>query len=138
MPVFGWFLGSQVTGYIEEIDHWLAFGLLSFVGVRMILSGFDKTSDSKKDDPSKGIHLIILSIATSIDAFAIGLSFAMLNVNIWYPSVVIGIVTAVLSVMGVQLGNKLGIKFGKKMEILGGIILIAIGIRILIEHLFLI
>jgi len=135
MPVIGWLLGSGVYKYIEVFDHWIALGLLSLVGVKMIKSGFDKNSDLKSGDMSKGMNLIILSFATSIDALAIGISFAMLQTEIWFPSIIIGIVTATLSVIGVQLGNKLGKKFGKKMEILGGIILILIGIRILVEHI---
>jgi putative Mn2+ efflux pump MntP len=101
----------------------------------MIKSGFDETVSSRKDDVSKGKSLIILSIATSIDALAIGLSLAFLKVDIWYPAIVIGIITGFLSLIGVRLGNTLGFKFGKKMEILGGIILILIGIKIVLEHL---
>jgi manganese efflux pump family protein len=135
MPVIGWFLGSGIQKYIEAYDHWIVLGLLSFVGIKMILSGFDKNADTNKDDLSKGLNLVMVSIATSLDALAIGISFAMLQTGIWFPSIIIGIVTATLSVMGVQLGNKLGTKFGKKMEISGGILLILIGIRILIEHI---
>jgi manganese efflux pump family protein len=135
MPVIGWFLGSGVYKYIEVYDHWIVLGLLSFVGIKMIKSGFDKNADIKKGDLSKGMNLIVLSFATSLDALAVGISFAMLQTGIWFPSIIIGIVTATLSVIGVQLGNKLGAKFGKKMEITGGIILILIGIRILIEHI---
>lgn len=134
MPVIGWFLGSGVYKYIEVYDHWVVLILLSFVGIKMIKSGLDKSNQIKKGDLSKGMNLIILSIATSLDALAIGISFAMLQTDIWYPSIIIGIVTASLSIIGVQLGNKLGTKFGKKMEIAGGIILILIGIRIFLQH----
>ena len=135
MPILGWFLGSRVAVYIESVDHWIAFGLLSFVGVKMIHESMKKNLNGEEFDPSKGSNLILLSIATSIDAFAIGLSLAVLNVSILYPSIIIGIVTGLLSVIGIQLGNKLGIKFGKSMEVIGGVILILIGIKILIEHL---
>jgi manganese efflux pump family protein len=135
MPVFGWLLGSGIQKYIEAYDHWVVLSLLSFVGIRMIVSGFDKDADVKKGDMSKGMNLVIVSVATSLDALAIGISFAMLNTSIWYPSLIIGLVTASLSILGVQVGNKLGTKFGKKMEILGGIILIIIGIYIFIEHI---
>jgi manganese efflux pump family protein len=135
MPILGWFLGTGIQKYIEVYDHWVVMGLLGFVGLKMIKSGLNKDTDMKKGDLSKGMNLIIVSIATSLDALAIGISFAMLQTSIWYPSLIIGIVTASLSVIGVQLGNKLGTKFGKKMEILGGIILILIGIRIFIEHI---
>jgi manganese efflux pump family protein len=135
MPVIGWLLGSGIQKYIEAYDHWVVLGLLAFVGTKMIKSGFDKNADMKKGDLSKGMNLIIVSIATSLDALAIGISFAMLNTGILYPSLIIGIITASLSFVGVRLGNKLGTKFGKRMEILGGIILILIGIRILVEHI---
>ncbi len=135
MPVIGWFLGKEIYKYIEVYNHWVVLGLLSFVGIKLIISGFDRNGKTKNDDLSKGMYLVILSFATSLDALAVGISFAMLQTDIWFPSIVIGIVTAVFSVIGVQLGNKLGIKFGKKMEMLGGIILILIGIRIFVEHI---
>jgi len=90
----------------------------------------------KKENPSKGKNLVILSVATSIDALAVGFSMALLNVDIWYPSVIIGVVTGILSFAGIILGNKLGMRFGKQMELIGGIVLIIIGLKILIEHLF--
>lgn len=135
MPVIGWFLGTEIQKYIEVYDHWVVLGLLAFVGIKMVKSGLNQDHEVKSGDMSKGMNLVILSIATSVDALAIGISFAMLDTDIWFPSVVIGIVTAILSLIGVQLGNKLGTKFGQKMEIVGGIILILIGIRILIEHI---
>ena len=116
---------------------YLAIGIvLSFVGIRMIKSGYEIEESDIGINPSKGINLVMLSIATSIDALAIGLSLAVLKVNIWYPAVIIGIITGILSIIGVQLGNRLGIRFGKRMEIIGGVILIIIGVRILIEHLY--
>lgn len=135
MPIVGWLLGFGVQRYIEDYDHWVVLALLSYVGIKMIKSGFDKNPDIRKGDLSKGMNLVVVSIATSLDALAVGISLAMLQSGIWYPSIIIGVITAGLSVLGVQLGNKLGTKFGKKMEILGGIILILIGIRILISHL---
>jgi putative Mn2+ efflux pump MntP len=135
MPIIGWFLGSSIQKYIEDYDHWVVLILLSYVGFKMIKSGFDSNTVIKKGDLSKGMNLVMVSIATSIDALAIGISLAMLQTGIWYPSLIIGIITAGLSILGVQLGNKLGSKFGKRMEILGGIILILIGIRILISHI---
>ena len=110
--------------------------MLGFVGGKMIISGFELSEEKHTKDPSKGMTLIILSVATSIDALAIGLSLAMLNVNIWYPSIIIGVITASLSLIFIQVGKKLSKAFGKKMEVLGGIILVAIGIKILISHLF--
>ena len=135
MPLVGWAIGNSFVSHISSVDHWIAFGLLAFVGMRMIRSGMNPDEDHLRDDPSRGFTLIMLSIATSIDALAIGLSLSMLEVNIWYPSVVIGAITALLSLAGIRLGRQLGSRFGHRMEIIGGIILIIIGLRILISHL---
>ncbi len=135
MPVLGWFAGATIERYIATFDHWVAFGLLAFVGGRMIRSGFNPQSDEVKNDPSRGWTLVLLSIAVSIDALAVGLSLGIVGVTIWNPAVVIGIVTSLVSWLGLRLGNKLGEKFGKRMEIAGGIILILIGVRILLAHL---
>ncbi|MDD5361666.1 MAG: manganese efflux pump MntP family protein [Ignavibacteria bacterium] len=134
MPVIGWYLGSTVQTYVEEFDHWIAFALLSYIGLKMIYESF-RTEEHVRQNPSKGSNLVILSVATSIDALAVGFTLAMLDVSIWYPSIIIGIVTAILSIIGIQLGSKLGLKFGKIMEFLGGIVLILIGIKILIDHI---
>jgi manganese efflux pump family protein len=136
MPVIGWFAGFNIQSYIQDFDHWIAFGLLAFIGVKMIMSGLDKKNNLSNGDPSKGMNLIMLSVATSIDALAVGFSLAIVHVNIWYPSIIIGIITAIISLLGLELGYRMGIKFGKKMEIVGGIILILIGVKILFEHLF--
>jgi len=136
MPVLGWLAGRSVQEYIQHWDHWAAFGLLTFIGVKAIYTALKNDgADSNNADPSRGLSLVILSVATSIDAFAVGLSFAMLRVDIWYPSAIIGVVTAGLSVVGVLLGSRLGLRFGRKMEMLGGVVLIAIGIKILLEHM---
>jgi len=136
MPIIGWFLGISFVAYFSFLDHWIAFVLLSFVGVRMIISGSHPSLESYSKDPSRGLTLIMLSIATSIDALAIGMSLALLKVNIWYPSVIIGIITATLSLISIQVGKKIKATFGKRMEILGGAILILIGLKILSEHIF--
>ena len=135
MPVIGWFLGISVVSYFKAIDHWVAFFLLGFVGFRMIRDGLDKTSDTHKNDPSRGMTMVMLSVATSIDALAVGLSLAMLDVNIWYPSAMIGVITAALSLAAIKIGTRLGTMAGKQMEIFGGIVLILIGLRILYSHL---
>ena len=135
MPILGWLAGSTIASLISWFDHWVAMGLLTFVGIRMIRSGLDPESETYRRDPSRGGTLVMLSVATSVDAFAIGLSLAMLQVDILYPSVVIGVVTAGLSLIGLLIGHKLGAQFGKRMEILGGVILIGIGLRVLIAHL---
>lgn len=135
MPILGWFAGTTVANLITRFDHWIAFGLLGFVGGRMIHAGWNPEQPSFPSDPSRGKTLVMLSVATSIDAFSIGLTLAMLGADIFYPSVVIGIVTSILSMCGLLAGQRLGTAFGKKMEILGGVILLFIGFRILIMHL---
>jgi manganese efflux pump family protein len=135
MPIIGWFAGATIERYIAAYDHWIAFALLAFVGGRMVYSGFHSEQDVEKDDPSRGWTLVLLSIAVSIDALAVGLSLGIVGVTIWVPAVVIGIVTGLVSWLGLRLGNKLGEKFGQRMEIIGGIVLILIGIRILLGHL---
>lgn len=135
MPVLGWLVGSTIERWIAPFDHWIAFGLLGFVGVRMVRSGLDRQGETHADDPSRGATLIMLSVATSIDAFAVGLSLAVLNVGIAYPAIVIGLVAGSMSLLGLALGNRLGKAFGKRMEIIGGLILIGIGIRVVISHM---
>ncbi|MGB8215542.1 MAG: manganese efflux pump MntP family protein [Anaerolineales bacterium] len=134
MPVIGWFAGTSILRYITAYDYWVAFGVLAFVGIRMIRSGFDLQDAQPKNDPSRGWNLVLLSFATSIDALAIGFSLGLVGVTIWYPAVVIGIVTGLVSWMGILLGNRLGAKFGKRMEITGGIVLIIMGVWILLSH----
>jgi putative Mn2+ efflux pump MntP len=136
MPIIGWLLGISFVSYFAHIDHWIAFVLLGFVGGRMVLSGIGSSNEGYAKDPTRGLTLVILSIATSIDALAIGLSLAMLDVNIWYPSVIIGIITATLSLISIRIGKKLKASFGKRMETIGGIILIIIGVNILITHIY--
>ncbi len=135
MTFLGWLAGSSIAHWIEDFDHWVAFGLLLFVGVRMIRSGLSHAEEHKTGDLSRGGMLVMVSVATSIDALAVGLGLAMIDVNILQACAVIGIVTLALSVVGLLAGGMLGEKFGKRMEILGGLILIGIGIRILITHL---
>jgi putative Mn2+ efflux pump MntP len=134
MPVLGWFAGTTIVRYIAAYDHWVAFILLAYVGGRMVWSGFHLDGEVQKNDPSRGWTLVLLSIAVSIDALAVGFSLGMVGVTIWYPAVVIGIVTGLVSWLGLRLGGKLGGKFGKRMEIIGGLVLIGIGMRILLVH----
>jgi putative Mn2+ efflux pump MntP len=135
MPVIGWFAGTTIVRYISAYDHWAAFGLLAFVGIRMIRSGFQADAGEQNNDPSRGLTLVLLAFATSIDALAVGFSLGLVGVTILYPAVVIGVVTGLISWLGIFLGNRLGQKLGKRMEIIGGIVLILIGIRILLSHL---
>jgi len=135
MPALGWLVGVGVERYISAFDHWVASGLLAFVGVRMVRSGLDADDDGPCVDPSRGGTLVMLAIATSIDAFAVGLSFAVLRVSIVWPVIIIGLVAALMSILGIYLGNRLGQTFGKRMEVIGGLILVIIGIRVVISHM---
>jgi putative Mn2+ efflux pump MntP len=135
MPVAGWFGGSLLVSRIAPYDHWLAFGLLTVIGGRMIRAGLHAEPDADPRDPSRGWSLVLLSLATSIDALAVGLSLALLGQRIWYPSGLIGVVAAAMTLTGLRLGHRLGLRFGRRMEIAGGVILIAIGIKIVVEHL---
>ncbi|MFH1131580.1 MAG: manganese efflux pump MntP family protein [Pseudomonadota bacterium] len=138
MPLLGWCAGRTVSEWVASWDHWLAFALLVFVGVRAILEGLklEKTKTAQtRSDPTRGWSLVVLSVATSIDAFAVGLSVAWLDVDIWLPIVVIGLVTAGLTIIGMLIGQKMGSRSGRRASILGGIILLGIGMKILLDHL---
>jgi putative Mn2+ efflux pump MntP len=134
-PVLGWFLGLGLLVFIQAVSHWVAFLMLMFVGGRMVKSGLDPDAESHARDPSRGMTMVMLSIAVSIDALAVGLSFAMLGVTIWYPSIVIGVVTSGMSLLAIRIGRRLGAMLGKRMEIVGGVVLIGIGFRILLTQL---
>ena len=136
MPIIGWLSGIALKDFIAGVDHWIAFGLLSIIGCKMIYESFKLEPTENKIDPLNIYVLFILSIATSIDALAVGLSLSFLEVAIVLPAIIIGIVTFLLSFLGVYIGNKVGHFFERKIEIIGGLILIGIGIKILIEHLF--
>ena len=135
MTFLGWLLGSSVVNLISSIDHWIAFLLLGWVGVHMIRSGLSKEEEVQRADPSRGKTLVLLSIATSLDAMGGGLSLALLKVNILFASLWIGLVTLVLSLSGMLLGNRLSRRFGENMEVVGGVVLLIIGLHILITHL---
>lgn len=136
MPILGWLAGLTLVAYIAPVDHWIAFGLLAFIGGKMIHETFGRPEEQADAcDPTKGWRLVMLSIATSIDALAVGLSLAILGIDIWYPALVIGVVAGTLTVVGLELGARFGALLGRRMEVVGGLILIAIGVKILIEHL---
>lgn len=135
MTVLGWLAGSTIARFIEGFDHWVAFGLLAYVGGNMIRSGLNGERGCYSVDPSRGRTMIVLCVATSIDAMAVGLSMAMLKASVWAPSLIIGVITLGLSIFGLQIGNRLGETFGKRVEILGGLILLGIGLRTLWTHL---
>lgn len=135
MTFAGWLLGNTVERYIAPFDHWIAFVLLAWVGLRMIRSGLNKAIEQTPKDPTRGGTMVMLSVATSLDAMAVGLSMGMLNTGIAGPAVTIGLISFALSVGGILAGKALNHAFGKKMEVLGGVILNLIGLRILITHL---
>jgi putative Mn2+ efflux pump MntP len=135
MTALGWLAGHTIINIISAYDHWVAFGLLLFVGVRMIRAGFHPEQETYQSDPSKGGLLVLLSLATSMDALAVGLSMAVVGTPVIFPALVIGVVTFGLSLVGLFWGCQLGERFGKRMEIVGGLILIAIGLRVLWTHL---
>jgi manganese efflux pump family protein len=136
MPIIGWSVGSALYSYISVYDHWVGFGLLAFVGGKMIWESLHKTAEERAlSDPTSGWALVLLSVATSIDALAVGLSLAMIGSTIAVPAIVIGLVAATFTASGMMLGRQIGTLWGKRVEALGGLVLIAIGIKILIEHL---
>jgi manganese efflux pump family protein len=135
MPTLGWAAGMAVHQYIASFDHWVAFGLLAFVGGRMIWGALRDGEESQAGDPTVGWTLVLLSIATSIDALAVGLSLSMIGVAIAVPALVIGAVAAAFTATGMLVGRRIGSSWGKRVEVLGGAILMAIGLRILLQHL---
>lgn len=134
MPLIGYLLGSSFEIYITSIDHWIAFGLLTIIGLNMIKESFSKDGENFNDKVDFKT-MFPFAIATSIDALAVGITFAFLRVNIVMAFLLIGIITFILSFVGVKLGNKFGNKYEKKAQIVGGIILVLIGIKILLDHL---
>lgn len=137
MPLIGYFLGMTLEKYITSVDHWVSLLLLSLIGISMIKEALNKDSEQSDDDLTFKT-MFLLAIATSIDALAIGVTLAFLNVNIFISVLIIGIITFILSAIGVKVGNLFGLKYKSKAEIAGGIILIIMGIKILFEHLSLI
>jgi manganese efflux pump family protein len=134
MPILGWAAGIGLRRYIEPWDHWIAFGLLAFIGGKMIYSSYHFPAGCKKADCIDYFNLLLLSLATSLDALAVGLSLSVLRVFILWPALIIGGVTFCFSLAGVGAGYKFGHFYEKRMELAGGIILIGIGIKIVVEH----
>ena len=135
MPLIGWLAGTGLKGFIGGFDHWLAFGLLTFIGCKMIYEAV-KLGPAEKERNSLDVGtLLLLSIATSIDALAVGVTLSMVHAQIMTPALIIGVVTFVVSLIGVFIGDRFGHLFESKMEIAGGLVLIGIGIKILIEHI---
>lgn len=135
MPYIGWLGGKQVAHYIADYDHWLAFTLLTILGVKMIWESFQRDDNTSKEcNPLKLSLVVGMAIATSIDALVVGVSFAFLQMNIFWAAFIIGAVTFLVAMLGMLFGKKVGGKLGKKMGIIGGVMLIAIGLKILLEH----
>lgn len=134
MPAIGYFLGSTFENLVTKIDHWIAFGLLFFIGINMIKEAFANDTENCNDSVDFKT-MTILAIATSIDALAVGITFAFLKTNIIVASLIIAVITFIISIIGVKIGNKFGHKYERKAETVGGVILILMGIKILLEHL---
>jgi len=137
MTLLGWLLGSTIANVISQFDHWIALALLGYVGANMVRSGIDPEKECFTANPTRGRILLMLCVATSIDALAVGLSMAMLQTSIFLPALLIGAVAIILSALGLAAGDRLGSQFGKRMEIIGGLILIGIGVKVVFDHLVL-
>lgn len=134
LPLLGWLIGMEVKHYIEEYDHWIAFSLLSIIGIKMIVESFGK-EEEMNSDPFKPLLLLGMAVATSIDAFVVGITLAFIELNIIQAAFLIGAVTYIVAMIGFLIGKSIGHWIGRRMEAIGGLILIAIGVKILIEHL---
>jgi manganese efflux pump family protein len=132
MPIVGWLAGEQLATYVSGYANWLAFALLAYVGGKMLWEAQGERDAESTSDPTRGLKLFTLSVATSIDALAVGMSMALLGVSIWLPSVVIGVVTATLTAIGVTFGGRIGSRWGRWADVAGGVVLILIGLKVLL------
>jgi manganese efflux pump family protein len=135
MPIAGWLAGEQLAARVGQYDHWLAFVLLALVGGKMLWESCETKTAAKGRDPTRGLTLVALSVATSLDALAVGMSMALLKVSVWIPCVVIGVVAAGLSAVGITCGGRIGPRWQRWAEAAGGIVLILIGLKVLWEGL---
>lgn len=138
MPLVGYFLGSQFAEYVSPVDHWIAFALLAFIGGKMLWDAFhgdDEEEAAAAEDKLDLKELLMLAVATSIDALAVGITFAFLEVNIWAAVGIIGVTTFALSLFGVAVGNRFGARYERTSTVVGGVVLILIGFKILAEHI---
>ena len=136
MPVLGYVIGDRLHGYIDHVDHWVAFILLASIGVNMLKEAFSGKEEKPADASFGAKTMLVMAIATSIDALVVGVALAMEeDTNIWFSAAVIGVITFILSAVGVKLGSLFGKKYEKKARIAGGVILILIGLKVLLEHL---
>ena len=136
MPLLGWLLGSQFADYISAFDHWIAFALLAAIGLNMIREALSREEDSDSLTPALGVRtMFLMAVATSIDALAVGVTFAFLSVRILPAICLIGITTFLISGLGLKLGNLFGVRYKARAELAGGVILVLLGVKILLEHL---
>jgi putative Mn2+ efflux pump MntP len=136
LTIAGYFLGSVVTETWTALNHWIAFGLLAFLGLKMIVEGSRISRTDEIKDFNNKIVLFTIALGTSIDAFAVGVSFALLEVKIWESGILIGLVTFLASMTAIRIGKSTGERLGNRIEIMGGLLLIAIGLKIFLEHIF--
>ena len=134
MPFIGYFTGTLFTDKMESFEHWIAFVLLGFIGGKMIKESFSKDDEIKSGNPFGAAKMLLLAIATSIDALAVGITFAFFKINIFYAIVIIGLTTFFISIGGVIAGHIFGAKYKSKAEFFGGVVLVMLGVKILIEH----
>ncbi len=135
MPFMGWLLGKQVEQLISNYDHWIAFGLLAILGLKMVYESFKNDNEKSTFNPLRLSILLGMAVATSVDALVVGVSFAFIKMNIYWSILVIAVVTFLVSMTGILFGKKVGGRLGKRMEVIGGLILIGIGVKILLSHL---
>jgi putative Mn2+ efflux pump MntP len=135
LTVAGYFLGSIVSEALKAVDHWIALGLLSFLGIKMIIEGLKDKEIKVVPDFTSLMVLFTIALGTSVDAFAVGISFALLDFEIWIAGIIIGTVTFLASMTAIRIGKSAGQRLGQRVEIIGGIILIALGIKIFLEHI---
>ena len=136
MPLFGYFAGTHLANKFQTLDHWVAFILLGIIGGKMIKDSFSKKEEKAKENPFQFTKILVLAIATSIDALAVGVTFAFLKINIVKAVIIIGLITFCLSIAGVKIGNVFGAKYKSKAEFIGGAILVLLGVKILVNHSF--
>ena len=134
LTIAGYFLGSVVSQFFQAIDHWIALGLLALLGGKMIFEGLHKNLEKEPPDFNRLYIILTIAVGTSIDAFAVGISFALFDVRIWQSGIIIGAVTFLASMIAIRIGKSAGGKAGSKIELIGGLILIATGIKIFLEH----
>lgn len=134
LMVTGYFLGSIISEAVKAADHWVALFLLSFLGIKMIVDGMTRGKEDEAKDYTNTMALLTVAVGTSIDAFAVGISFALLQIRIWYSAVILGAVTFLASMTAIRIGKSAGDRLGNRVELIGGLILIAIGIKIFLEH----